>query len=186
VAFNHVNFLEIPILVAYSYPLKVTGLAKSETWKNPLFAFLFNSYRAIPIERGRAFAGAFRRVREAMDDGFFMCVAPEGTRSGDGILGEGKPGIIKLAMEAGAPILPVAHHGGERIWENIRKFKRTDFNLRVGRPFRIRFDGSPGKLERAEILAEIMGRMADLLPEHMRGAHAARAGRECRHLDFLP
>lgn len=186
VAFNHVNFLEVPMLVAYSHPLKVTGLAKSETWRNPVFAFLFDTYRAIPIERGRAFAGAFRRVREAMDDGFFMCVAPEGRRSGDGVLGEGKPGIIRLAMEADAPILPVAHYGGERIWDNIRRFRRTDFSLRVGRPFRIRFDGSPGREERAEIMAEIMGRMAALLPEHMRGVHAERAGRECRHLEFLP
>lgn len=185
VAFNHINFLEVPILVAHSYPLKVTGLVKRETWKNPFFAFLFDTYRAVPIDRGSAFAGAFKRVRETLDSGFFMCVAPEGTRSKDGVLGRGKPGIIQMALDAGVPILPVAHHGGERIWENIRRFRRTTFRFKAGRPFRIKCDGRPGREERAEILAEVMAQMARLLPEHMRGEHAGRAELECRHLEFL-
>jgi len=185
VAFNHINFLEVPILVAYSYPLKVTGLAKSETWKNPFFSFLFNTYRAVPIERGGAFSKAFRKIREAMDNGFFMCVAPEGTRSKNGVLGRGKPGIIQMALEADSPILPVAHHGGERIWENIRRFRRTPFHFKAGRPFKIKFEGRPGKEEREEILAEIMGQMARLLPVHMRGIYARHAELECKHLEFI-
>ena len=188
VAFNHVNFLEVPLLVARGYPRKITGLAKAETWKNPLFAFLFNSYGAIPIERGRAFAGAFRQMREAVAAGFFMCVAPEGTRGRDGVLGTGKPGIIRIALDAGLPILPVAHHGGERVWENMRRLRRTRFNVRAGRPFRIRDEGRPGKGERAEITSEVMGRMAALLPEDKRGAYAREAlmdESECKYLEFL-
>ena len=184
-AFNHVNFLEAPIIAAFGYPAKVSGLAKAETWKNPFFAFLFNTYRAVPIERGRAFADAFRQVREAIEAGSFMCVAPEGTRSGNGVLGRGKPGIIRLALDSGAPIMPVAHHGGEHVWENLKRLRRTPFHLRAGRPFRIRFDGEPGREEREEMLSEVMGRMAALLPERMRGENAALAEEECRHLEFL-
>ena len=188
VAFNHVNFLEVPILVGHSYPVKVTGLAKAETWENPFFAFLFDSYGAVPIKRGRAFTEAFRMMREAVDDGFFMCIAPEGTRSKDGVLGSGKPGIIQIALDTGMPILPVAHHGGERFWENLRRLRRTPFCFRAGRPFRIRVEGRPGKGERDEITAEVMGRMARLLPEDKRGVYAEQALRdesECRYLDFL-
>ncbi|MCL1835963.1 MAG: 1-acyl-sn-glycerol-3-phosphate acyltransferase [Treponema sp.] len=185
VAFNHVNFLEVPILITHSYPLHVTGLVKSETWKNPIFAFLFNTYRAIPIDRTKSFVEAFRHVREAIDKGFYMCIAPEGTRSKNGVLGRGKAGIVQLSLEMDVPILPVAHHGGERIWENMRRFRRTPFFIRAGRPFKIRFVGSPDRKEREEIMDEVMGQMARLLPGEMRGVYAEHAERECKYLEFI-
>ena len=184
VAFNHVNFLEVPILVAHNYPLKVTGLVKSETWKNPFFAFLFNTYRAIPIDRRGAFSGAFKEMKKALDDGFFVCIAPEGTRSKDGVLGRGKAGIIQFALEADVPILPVVHCGGEHIWENIRHCKRTPLYFKAGKPFRINFEGKPGKEEREAILDEVMGQMARLLPADKRGIYAQQAERECIYLDY--
>ena len=185
IAFNHINFLEVPILVVYGYPLYITGLVKSETWKNPIFAFIFNTYRAIPIDRERAFAGAFQQVREAMDNGFFMCIAPEGTRSRSGVLGRGKAGIVQLAIDMDMPILPVAHHGGQNIWRNLKRLRRTSFYFRAGRPFKIRFEGKPGREVREEMLGEVMGQMARLLPTGMRGVYAEQAERECKYLDFI-
>jgi 1-acyl-sn-glycerol-3-phosphate acyltransferase len=185
VAVNHINFLEVPILVAHSYPILLTGLAKSETWNNPLMAFLFNTYRAIPIDRTGAYQDSFRRVREAMKEGFFVCVAPEGTRSRNGVLGRGKAGIIQLALYTGAPILPVVHFGGERIWDNIRRFRRTPFCFKAGRPFRFRCEGRPGKATRELMLAELMGQMARLLPEDMRGIYAEQARLESTYLEFI-
>ena len=185
VAVNHINFLEVPLLVAYSYPLYMTGLAKSETWNNPIFSFLFNTYQAIPIERNRAFGEAFRRVREAVNNGFFVIIAPEGTRSKNGVLGRGKAGIVHLALDSDTPVLPVVHYGGERIWENIRRFRRTPFYVRAGRPFRIKFQGRPDRKAREEILEEVMGQMARLLPEEMRGAYAQQAKLECKYLEFI-
>ena len=184
-AVNHINFLEVPLLVSYGYPRYVTGLAKSETWDNPFFAFLFNTYRAIPIDRGRAFGEAFRRAHEAVDNGFFVIVAPEGTRSKNGVLRQGKAGIVQLALEGDVPILPVAHYGGENIWKNIKRLRRTPFYIRAGRPFRIRFEGKPGREVREEMVDEVMGQMARLLPPGMRGVYAEQAERECKYLDFL-
>jgi len=185
VIFNHVNFLEVPILVAHSYPIKVTGMAKTETWDNPIFAFLFNTYKAVPIDRNGAFQETFKKVRNAINNGFHMCVAPEGTRSKDGVLKRAKAGVVQLALDADLPILPVAHHGGERIWENMKRFKRTPFHFKAGRPFKIKFDGRLGREEREEILTEVMGQMARLLPEKMRGIYSVQAERECRYLDFI-
>ncbi|MDR1238509.1 MAG: 1-acyl-sn-glycerol-3-phosphate acyltransferase [Treponema sp.] len=185
VAVNHINFLEVPILVAHSYPLPLTGLVKSETWNNPVMSFLFNTYKAIPINRGGAYQDSFRRVRDAMDQGFFICMAPEGTRSKNGILGRGKAGIIQLALYTGAPVLPVVHFGGERIWSNIRRLRRTPFRFKVGRPFRFKCEGRPDRTTRELMLAELMGQMARLLPEEMRGVHAEQALRESRYLEFV-
>jgi 1-acyl-sn-glycerol-3-phosphate acyltransferase len=185
VIFNHINFLEVPILVAHSYPIKVTGIVKTETWKNPFFAFLFNTYQAIPIDRSGAFTESFRRVRQAIDNGFYMCIAPEGTRSKDGVLGRGKAGVIQLALDTNVPILPVAHHGGEHIWENMKHLRRTPFYFKAGRPFRIKFEGRPSREEREEILTEVMVQMANLLPQQMRGAYSGYNGNEYKYLDFI-
>jgi 1-acyl-sn-glycerol-3-phosphate acyltransferase len=185
VAFNHINFLEVPILVAHSYPLLVTGLVKSETWDNPIFAFIFNSYRAIPIDRGGVIAKAFKRVCRAIEKGYFMCVAPEGTRSKNGVLRRGRAGIIQLALDADVPILPVVHYGGENIWKNIMHLRRTPVCFKAGRPFRIKCEGRPGREEREEITAEMMGQMARLLPPPMRGIYAEQAERETKYLDFI-
>jgi 1-acyl-sn-glycerol-3-phosphate acyltransferase len=185
VAINHINFLEVPILVTHSYPLYLTGLVKSETWSNPFFSYLFNTYKAIPIDRNGAYQDAFRRVREALNRGFSVCVAPEGTRSKDGILGEGKAGIVQLALYTNSPVLPVGHFGGQRIWQNMKHFKRTPVQFKAGRPFRINFEGRPRREERQEMLNEVMGQIARLLPEEMRGIYAGQVGRECKYLEFL-
>ncbi|MDR1099061.1 MAG: 1-acyl-sn-glycerol-3-phosphate acyltransferase [Treponema sp.] len=185
VAINHINFLEVPILVAHSYPLLMTGLAKSETWNNPIMSFLFNTYKAIPINRAGSYRESFRRVREAMEQGFFVCMAPEGTRSKNGVLGRGRAGIIQLALYTGAPVLPVVHFGGERIWDNLRRLRRTPFCFKVGRPFRFKCEQLPGKATRELMLGELMGQMARLLPEELRGVHAVQALRECQYLEFI-
>jgi 1-acyl-sn-glycerol-3-phosphate acyltransferase len=185
VAVNHINFLEVPILVAHSYPLHLTGLVKSETWNNPVMSFIFNTYKAIPINRTGSYQEPFRKVREAMGRGFFVCVAPEGTRSKNGVLGRGKAGIVQLALYTGAPILPVVHYGGEQIWNNIRRLKRTPFSFKVGRPFRFRTEGRPDRATRELMLEELMGQMARLLPYEMRGIYAEQAQRESRYLEFV-
>jgi len=185
VIFNHINFLEVPILVTHSYPLYVSGLVKSETWDNPIFAFLFNTYKAIPIDRSGAFSESFRKVLQSIENGYYMCVAPEGTRSKNGVLGRGKPGIIQLALEAKVPILPVAHHGGENVWKNLRRLRRTPFYFKAGRPFRINCDSMPGKEERERIMTEVMSQMARLLPENLRGEYAGQAENECKYLEFI-
>jgi len=185
IIFNHINFLEVPIVVAFNYPVYVSGLVKSETWNNPFFAFLFNTYKAVPIDRTSAYTGAFNKMCAMIENGYHMCVAPEGTRSKNGVLGKGKAGIIQLALDADVPILPVAHHGGENFWKNIKKFRRTPFYFKAGSPFRIKFEGRPGKEERELIIAEMMGQIANLLPEHLRGIYSEQANSECKYLDFI-
>ncbi len=185
VAINHINFLEVPILVTHSYPLYLTGLVKAETWKNPLFSFLFNTYKAIPIERNGSFNTAFAQVRKAIDEGSFVAIAPEGTRSKDGVLQKAKAGIVQLALSTDTPILPIAHYGGQHVWKNMKKFKRTPFIFKAGHPFKIQLDGRPGRTEREEILDEVMGQLARLLPEELRGYYTQQAEQETKYLEFV-
>lgn len=186
IAMNHVNFLEVPVIQTEMYPRLMRGMVKQETWKNPVMRFLLNTYRAIPVFRGEANLAAFREAADTLKGGGFICIAPEGTRSGDGVLREGKPGLAHLALMTGAPILPVVHYGGEQFWRNFKRLRRTRFMLKAGRPFRLVAEGKTTAVIREEMIREVMYQMAELLPEAQRGPYADRSKKTERYLSFLP
>jgi len=169
---NHVNFLEIPLVLSHLQPRPVTGLAKAETWNSPLMGLLFNLWGAIPVRRGEGDVVAIRRVLEALDAGMIVAISPEGTRSGDGCLRRAKPGIGFLAAHSSAPILPVAFFGHEQIWSNVSRLRRTDFHIRVGQLLRVKADGRWTAEKRQAVADEIMTRIATLLPRQYQGAYA--------------
>lgn len=170
---NHINFLEVPLVYSHLMPRPVTGFAKAETWDNPLMAWLFDLWGAIPIRRGEVDLEALRRALSALEAGKILAVAPEGTRSGDGRLRRGRPGVVLLALRSGAPLLPLAFFGGERFHGNLRQLRRTDFHIVVGEPFTLETNGV--RLTRAvrqQMTDEIMYQLAALLPPAYRGWYA--------------
>lgn len=184
-AINHINFLEVPLIQTQLYPRPMRGFVKRETWKNKFMAFFLDVYGAIPVDRGGSNLSAFRSAREALEAEEFICIAPEGTRSVTGQLLEGKPGIVHLALMTGAPIRPVVHYGGELIWQNLKRLKRSRITLKVGKPFYLK---SPEKVTpemRTIMTHEIMYQMAALLPREMRGFYADESGKSDRFLEFI-
>ncbi|MDR1894996.1 MAG: 1-acyl-sn-glycerol-3-phosphate acyltransferase [Spirochaetales bacterium] len=183
---NHINFLEVPILETQIYPRPVRGIVKQETWRNPAMSFLLNTYRAIPLDRDGLDLRAFRQIHEALKKKEYVIIAPEGTRSKDGRLQHGKAGVIQIALASGAPIQPVVHYGGEKIWQNLKRFRRTPFYIKVGRPFRLKTgEGRPGRETRELMLNQIMYQMALLLPEQMRGYYEEIPQETSSLLNFL-
>jgi len=185
---NHVNFLEVPIMYTQLFPRDVVGLAKRETWNNPLLGTLANVWGAIPIDRGATDLQAMRLALDALREGKILVLAPEGTRSIDGCLRRGHGGVVQLALRSGAPILPVAHVGGEQFWNNLKHLRQTGFSLRVGQPFvverpdaaRLDAPASVGREMRAHMTDAVMNRLALLLPPERRGVYAgAQAEATC-------
>ena len=172
-AVNHVNFLDAPVLITHMGSRSFTGFAKRETWDKPLMAFLFTLWGGIPIDRGVADFNAFKIAKDALlEKHQILAIAPEGTRSGDGILNQGKPGIAILAGKTKVPILPVVYYGHEDFKENLRRFKRTPFKVRVGKPFYCKFEGQEkNKIVLQGMTDAIMLEIADLLPEKYRGIY---------------
>ncbi len=171
---NHVSFLEIPVLHSRLLPRRVIGLAKAESWQNPLLARLFDLWGAIPVRRGEPDLKALRRCLDVLRDGAILVIAPEGTRSRHGSLQRAHSGVVAIALRSGAPILPLAFYGGEKLARNARRLRRTPFHITVGVPFTL--DPGEGRLthERRQALAdEIMYRLAALLPAEYRGVYAA-------------
>lgn len=181
---NHINFLEVPLLYHALQPRNVVGMAKAELFTTPFIKHLMKAWNTIPIKRGVLDRDAMRRAQEALEDKAFFCLAPEGTRSGDGKLLRGRGGTIFIAAQSGVPIIPVAHFGGEKVWKNLKRFKKTPFTIRVGKPFRIK------KLEmnqatRQEMADQLMYQIALLLPPEYRGYYSDIEKKRDDFLEFI-
>ncbi|HPH96644.1 MAG TPA: lysophospholipid acyltransferase family protein [Anaerolineaceae bacterium] len=186
-ALNHINFLDAPLMFTHCGSRHIAALAKTETWDNPLFAFLFNVWEGIPINRGTNDRRAFDLSLKALADRKILAIAPEGTRSGTGQLGQGHAGILPLALRSGAPIIPVAIYGTEKFWENIKRLRRTDFHIVVGNPFRLVSDDRVmGRDEREQMISEIMYQLAALLPPSYRGYYADLSKATETYVKFEP
>jgi 1-acyl-sn-glycerol-3-phosphate acyltransferase len=170
---NHIGSLEIPLLFSHLQPRKLIGLAKIETWNSKFIGWLFDLWDAIPVRRGEADLEAIRACLEVLKAGDILAIAPEGTRSNNGRLLHAQAGIVLIALRSGAPILPMAHWGGEAFDSNLKKLKRTDFHFRVGKLFYLDAKGEKVNGEKRQAMAdEIMSQIAVLMPEEYRGEYA--------------
>lgn len=170
---NHINFLDAPLIYTHLRPRPVTAMAKTETWHNHFLGFLFDLVDAIPLRRGEADVGAMRRGLAVLEAGHILAVAPEGTRSNHGRLQLGHPGVALLALHSGAPVLPLAHYGGEGFRHNVTRLRRTSFRMVVGRPFYLDARGRPvTRGVRHRMADEVMYQLAALLPPAYRGHYA--------------
>jgi 1-acyl-sn-glycerol-3-phosphate acyltransferase len=170
---NHTGSLEVPLLLAHLQPRPLTGLVKIETWDSRFLGWLFSLWGAIPVRRGEADMPAMRAALDALEKGWIVAVAPEGTRNWDGKLLRAQPGIVSLALRSGAPLMPVAHWGGENFKSNLKRLKRTPFHIRVGEPFNLDINGKQVTRELRQALADdVMLKLARLLPQEYRGVYA--------------
>ena len=105
---NHQSLLDI--LVLSRIPREMKWVAKEELFKVPWVGWMFRLSGDIALRSGDAGSGsrAMARARRYLGRGMHVMIFPEGTRSRDGALLPFKPGAFRLAIEAGAPVLPVA------------------------------------------------------------------------------
>ena len=86
-------------------------MAKSQLFTNPVIKFIFCHGGAFPIRRGHHDEEAFKTAYAILDRGGCLLMYPEGGRSRSGGLGEPRPGVGRIALESGVPVIPVAIHG---------------------------------------------------------------------------
>lgn len=102
---NHRSFMD-PILLAAGCPRQLTFMAKDELFKIPVLGWLIKKLGAFPIKRGRGDAAAVIAAIKIMKRGEPTLVFPEGTRIKNGERKSVSPGIVRLAMQGNAPIVP--------------------------------------------------------------------------------
>src|SRR5579875_3030789 len=111
-ASNHQSFID-SIFLPLCVNRRVTFVAKAEYFENWKTAWFFRAVGMIPLKRegGSASERALGAAREVLMSGGVLGIYPEGTRSPDGRLYKGHTGVARLAMQCGAPVVPVAQFG---------------------------------------------------------------------------
>lgn len=184
---NHTTNLEGPAYYVFIQPRPATALGKRELWRHWYTRFFMELWQIVPVRRGQVDRSALRSAVRALDEGQFLGIAPEGTRSTSGALQHAQPGIALLATWRSVPVYPVVHWGLNDLGRNMRRLRRTRVTFRIGRPFRVRVpEGARlGAKELREITDEMMYQAALLMPPRLRGAYADVDSVTTRYLEFL-
>ena len=133
-ASNHRSFLD-PFAIGCSLGRPIYFMAKKELFRHPLVGWFLNCMGAFPVRRGESDEESVETARQLLARGAAVVVFPEGTRIRQGSLGVPKRGVGRLALESGAPVIPIAVMGSEyarRGWR-IRSVK---VHVRFGAPLR--------------------------------------------------
>ncbi len=164
-ASNHLSFID-SIAIPVAAPRPVHFLAKSSYfegsglggWASRQF---FTAIGAVPVQRGvgQAALDALDQQRALLEDGSAVALYPEGTRSLDGRLYKGRTGVAFLALQTGAPVVPVGLIGTDKVMPVGAKMPslRHRVTVRFGEPLDLGHHG-PASSGRARRLAtdEIM------------------------------
>ncbi|MBF7736856.1 MULTISPECIES: lysophospholipid acyltransferase family protein [Rhodococcus] len=121
---------------------RITFVAKSEYFtgtgvKGAMQRWFFGGAGQVPIDRSGADASraALDTAIGILDKGGVWGIYPEGTRSPDGCLYKGKTGAIRVALETGAPVIPVVVHGGDAVNPpGTRMWRFSKVRITVGEP----------------------------------------------------
>lgn len=107
IAANHLSFIDSPLLMT-ELRRPVTFLGKAEYMANRVTRHVFPRAGMIPVDRsGRGIGCSLRLALDRLANGELVGIFPEGTRSRTGELLEGQLGAAHLALNSGAPIIPV-------------------------------------------------------------------------------
>jgi glycerol-3-phosphate dehydrogenase (NAD(P)+) len=131
-ASNHRSFLD-PFIIGVLSRRPIYYVAKSEIFKNPLVAWFVSSLGAFPVRRGAGDPDMMATAKAILERGDCLLIFPEGTRTRPGSLGRPKRGVGRLALETGAPVVPVALIGTEAV-RNGWRIRPKKVRARIGRP----------------------------------------------------
>ncbi|MGP3999703.1 lysophospholipid acyltransferase family protein [Streptomyces sp. 8N706] len=146
---NHVTFID-SMFLALTVKRQVFFIGKDEYVKGKgvkgrLMAWFFTTSGMIPVDRdgGHGGVAALMTGRRVLEEGKVFGIYPEGTRSPDGRLYRGRTGVSRLALMTGAPVIPFAMIGMDKVQPGGKGLPRiSPVTIRFGEPLDFsRYDG---------------------------------------------
>jgi 1-acyl-sn-glycerol-3-phosphate acyltransferase len=163
---NHQSILDPPLIGGAS-PRQLYFLAKAELFRIPVFGWLIRAVNARPVRREGSDPRALKAAARLLEEGKALLVFPEGTRSLNGRLGEGKPGVGMLAVLSGAAVVPTYISGTlEALPKGAVLPHRRPVSVRFGPALHFKAESGPGRKERYRDVAQEMMRAIAQLKEH--------------------
>lgn len=153
-ASNHSSYFDPPAL-GCRLPRNLHYFARDSLFFWPL-GLLIRNLNSIPVNRSQLDIATLKRVLKVLKDGDPLLLFPEGTRSADGNLGEGKKGIGLLLAKSQVDVLPARVTGGNKVLGKGMLFPRIGRKLVVEYGTLLKIDTlDPGKSDtnRYEIIA---------------------------------
>jgi 1-acyl-sn-glycerol-3-phosphate acyltransferase len=137
-------------------------MAKSQLFKGGLLEFILLHAGAFPVRRGQRDEEAIRTAAELLRREGVVVMYPEGGRSRSGRIGTtARRGVGRLAIETGAPVVPVAVIGSERA-RNWRRLQFPSVTVRYGEPLRFDADPEPSRERQQEVADHVLARIRQL------------------------
>ena len=140
---------------------KIRFMAKSQLFGPPVLTYIYSHGGVFPIRRGHRDEEAFKTAFTILEQGGMLLVYAEGGRSRSGELGEVKPGIGRIALESGAPVVPVAVHGSA----SVRRWKRLRFpkvTVQFGEALNFPTEEDPSRERQLEVSEQIFAPVREM------------------------
>ncbi len=152
-AANHRSFLD-PFIIGCCVRRPVYFVAKKELFDKRWQGWLLNRLGAFPIKRGESDEESMATARGVLERGGALVIFPEGTRIRKGGLGRPKRGVGRLALETGAPVVPIAILGSDRARRGL-KIRPVWVRVRCGKPLRFPRVENPSPRLAEEVTARL-------------------------------
>src|SRR5438105_11990684 len=114
VAAHHRSFLD-PFVIGTMARRPMHYVAKKELFRHRWQGWFLSALGAFPVDRGASDEESLRTARAILERGGIVLIFPEGTRTRPGALGVPHRGVGRLALETGAPVVPMAVIGTEGV-----------------------------------------------------------------------
>lgn len=155
---NHFSFWD-HFFVAVLLRREVHFMAKSQLFKPAVLASYINVGGAFPVRRGQRDEEAFSTAHAIFARGGTVLMYAEGGRSRSKELGRPKPGVGRLALEAGVPVVPIAIHGSEHVRDARRRLRTPKVTVQYGEPLRFTQVDHPTREQSQYVADQVFGRV---------------------------
>jgi 1-acyl-sn-glycerol-3-phosphate acyltransferase len=174
---NHFSFFD-HFFVAVYLRRKVHFMAKSQLFKRPM-QWIFTHGGVFPVLRGRRDEEAFKTAHAILARGDLVVMYAEGGRSRSGELGQARPGIGRIALESGVPVVPTAISGSAEV-RNWRRLRFPKVTVQYGDPVVFERVESPTR-EQSQAAADVIFERVEQLYCGLQRNGRRRAIQAARH-----